>query len=302
MEQRNSSRTAFMTAYLRGYHAVNDSPKIIDDEIAWRLVPAEVRNGIEQHLINSALEMAPEHTGKNLDNAAVLKLGVHTMAGSILARARYVENRLAEAMQKGARQYVILGAGLDTFAYRRQDPKDYIKVYEIDLASTQHIKKQLLAGAGLPIPDYLRFLPIDFTRESLFSVLSGSDFSQDQPSLFSWTGVTHYLPVEAIHATLKDVSNIACRGSEIVFDYWDKTAFDPDESSNRVKTLIKNTQRIGEPIITGLDPLTLGQELANLGLRLLEDLDKTAIHQRYFKNNPQYSASDHVHFACAAIQ
>lgn len=302
MERRSPSLTAFMTAYLRGYHALHDDPKIIDDALVFGLLPEDVRQGIEQHLAQTSSQMAPQHAGAGTDHDAALRLGVRTMAGPILARARYVEDRLEEAIRQGVRQYVLLGAGLDTFAFRRLDLVDRVRVFELDLPAMQETKQMLLARAGLARPDCLNFVPVDFTEESLASALAKSVYDPEQGAFFSWTGVTHYLPVEAIHTTFRDLVSMSGSGSEIVFDYWDKSAFDPDGASNRVKSLIANTRSIGEPIITGLDSSSLESEMSGLGLRLIENLGPDEIKQRYLSAcGGAYSASEHVYLACAAV-
>lgn len=302
MKKGVGSRTALMTAYVRGYHALHDEPKIFDDAIGYRLVPEEARNALKQHLIKTASQMAPERAGECIDDEATLRLGVHIMAGSILARARYVEDRLEKAVKtKDVKQYVILGAGLDTFAFRQPVWAEGVKVFEIDHPSTQEGKRTELKQAGMQEPDNLYFIPIDFTSETLTSALKRSKYDPQSPSFFCWTGVTHYLPLEAIKATLSDIVNLSPKGSEVVFDYWDHLAFDPAAASSRVKSLIETTKIIGEPIITGFDPANLEHVLAPLGLRLVDNLGPAEIREKYHLEDIGYTTSQHVHFACAEV-
>jgi len=301
MDNRHGSSTAFMTAYLRGYHALHDQPRVLDDTLGYDLLPQKARKALEQHLIKTASQMSDKPV-ETIDEESALRLGVRIMAGSILARARYVEDRLEEAVKnQGVRQYVILGAGLDTFAYRRIDLDKRLQVFEIDHPNSQQAKRFLVKQAGLDEPANLHFVPIDFTLESLSSALKKSCYDPLLPSFISWTGVTHYLPFEAIKATLKDIVNMSVSGSEVVFDYWDKNAFDPNISSNRVKYLIESSRSIGEPIITGYDPDSLDKELAPLGLRMLENLGPEEIREKYRLEDIGYSTSQHVHFACAEV-
>ncbi|HWP98732.1 MAG TPA: class I SAM-dependent methyltransferase, partial [Syntrophomonadaceae bacterium] len=289
-------------AYIRGYHALHDDPKIFDDALAYRLVPEQVREEIEKALAATAAQMAPEEAKFCTDYAAALLLGIRTMAGPMLARARYVEDLLEEAVNKGVSQYVILGAGLDTFAFRRLDLIDNLQVFEIDHPATQVIKRQLLAHLGLKEPECLHFIAVDFAQESLASALARSSYNPQSPSFFSWMGVVHYLPLEAIHATLGDMVKNACFGSGIVFDYWDKLAFDPERASNRVKTIMDGTKKIGEPIITGFDPSTLAEELARLGLRQVENLAPAEIQERFLQGcSAGYSVNEHVHYTYAVV-
>ncbi|AFM40972.1 methyltransferase, putative, TIGR00027 family [Desulfosporosinus acidiphilus SJ4] len=300
MVSRNPSGTAFMMAFLRGFHAVNDNAKIFNDPLAYDLIPEEVREAFKQHLIKSAAEMAPELAKECTNAETSLRLAVRIMAGPVLARARFVEERLEEAIRKGIRQYIILGAGLDTFAYRRLDLTDRLQVFELDLPYTQEIKCQLLGRLNLEKPDFLHYIPVDFTKDNLASALSESKYDSGQVSFFSWMGVTHYLPIESVLSTLKAIMRLSSSGSEIVFDYYDKSAFDPDKGSNRIKYIMKNTKTIGETIITGFDPSKLSMEFALLGLRLLNNLGPDEIQQKYFKEcNEGYAASEHVHLALA---
>lgn len=303
MAGKNPSGTAFMMAFLRGFHAVYDNTKIFNDSLAYDLLPEEVREAFTQHLIKSAAEIAPELAKECTDTETSLRLAVRTMAGPVLARARFVEERLEEAIQKGISQYIILGAGFDTFAYRRLDLAGRLQIFELDLPPTQEIKRQLLGRLNLQKPDYLHYIAVDFTKESLTSVLSESKYDPGQLSFFSWMGVTHYLPLEAVLDTLKAIESISRGGSEIVFDYYDKSAFDPDKTSNRIKYIMNITKNIGETIITGFEPSKLSMKLAPLGLRLLDNLGPEEIQQRYFKgNNEGYAASKHVHLACAVVK
>ena len=303
MEGRNPIGTASMMAFLRGFHAKYDNAKIFNDSLAYDLLPEEVREAFKQHLSESAAEMAPEFAGECTDTESSLRLAVRTMAGPVLARARFVEEQLEEAISNGVSQYIILGAGLDTFAHRRLDLADRLQVFELDLPPVQEIKRQLLARLNLQKPVNLHYIGVDFTKENLASVLSKSDYDPQQLSFFSWMGVTQYLPLEAVMATLKAIISISNSGSEIVFDYYDKSAFDPGKTSNRIKYIMNTTKGIGEPITTGFEPPKLGSELASLGLRLLDNLGSEEIQQRYLKeNNEGYTASAHVHLACAVVE
>lgn len=302
MASRNPIGTAIMTAFMRGFHAVNDNPKIFNDTLAYELLPEEMRAELKQHLSESAAQMAPEFVKDCIDTEASFRLAVHTMAGPMLARARFVEDRLEDALGKGISQYVILGAGLDTFAFRRLDLADRLQVFELDLPAVQEIKQLRLAQLNLPKPHNLHFIPVDFTQQTLTSVLTRVEYDPRRLSFFSWMGVTQYLPLEAVWATLKDIVSLSTAGSEIVFDYYDKSVFDPEATSSRIKYIMETTKNIGELIITGFEPSKLGIELANLGLSLLDNLGREEMQQRYFKECTQgYSAGDYIHLACAEV-
>lgn len=303
MASRNPSGSAFVAAFLRGFHAVHDNPRIFNDTLAYELVPEEVREGLKRHLSESAAQMAPELAKECTDAEASFRIAMRTMAGPMLARARFAEDRLEEAIEKGMNQYVILGAGLDTFAFRRLDLAGRLQVFEFDLPETQEVKRQLLTRINLEKPENLHYIAVDFTREDLSSALAKSEYDPRQLSFFSWMGVTQYLPLEAIWTTLKDIVSMSSGGNEIVFDYYDKSAFDPEKASYRLKYIMERTKSTGETMITGFEPSTLGTELVRLGLCLLDDLGPQEIQQKYFTEyNEDYSASEHVHLARAVVK
>jgi len=302
MASRNPIGTAIIAAFMRGFHAVNDNPKIFNDTLAYELLPEEMRAELKQHLSESAAQMAPELAKDCIDTEASFRIAVRTMAGPMLARARFVEDRLEDAIGKGISQYVILGAGLDTFAFRRLDLADRLQVFELDLPAVQEIKQLRLAQLNLPKPHNLHFIPVDFTQQTLTSVLTIAEYDPRRLSFFSWMGVTQYLPLEAVWATLKDITSISAASSEIVFDYYDKLAFDPEKTPKRLKYIMESTKSIGETIITGFDPSKLVTELAHLGLRLLDNLGPEELQQKYFKQCTQgYSAGDYIHLARAEV-
>jgi methyltransferase (TIGR00027 family) len=133
-------------------------------------------------------------------------------------RTRYVEDRLQAARTRGVRQYVVLGAGLDTFALRNPAPSDGLIVYEVDDPHMQSWTRARLDGLGIAAPDCLRFAPCDFETDSLPTALESAGFARDQPALISWMAVTQFLTHEAVSATLRWAAGLPS-GSEIVLTY-----------------------------------------------------------------------------------
>ena len=192
----------------------------------------------------------------------------------MLGRARYNEDKLSDAIDKGISQYVIVGAGLDTFALRRPDLQDRLRVFELDHPVTQVLKRDRLFQAALALPPHLHFCPTDFERESVGSSLSRSPFDPGVPTFFSWLGVTYYLTCEAISNTLTSIWTVAAPNSELVMDYADSAVLLPANQSPQIRDLFVRLQTIGEPLISGFNPRTLTEELAALGFELLEDLGR----------------------------
>ena len=160
-------------------------------------------------------------------------VNVH-IAPSPLCRAAYTERVLKAEALNGTEQYVILGAGLDTFAFRETEFLSKHKVFEADHPLTQADKPARIARAGWTIPKNLKFIPVDFSKDSLPKCLLAGGFDKSEKSFFSWLGVTYYLSVEAIEQTLSALSELCAPGSSLVFDYPDENFFAAAEK--RVQT------------------------------------------------------------------
>jgi methyltransferase (TIGR00027 family) len=210
--------------------------------------------------------------------------GFHTWIPEpvVLGRARYNEEKLSDAIRNGIWQYVIVGAGLDTFALRRPDLRNCLRVLELDHPLTQALKRDRLVQAALAVPPNLHFCPTDFERERVATALARSPYDPAIPTFFSWLGVTYYLTREAISNTLTSIRTVAGTGSEIVLDYADSAMFVPEHQSPAMRALFKWAESLGEPFISGFDPGTFAEELAALGFEVLEDLDHETQEARYF--------------------
>ncbi len=187
-----------------------------------------------------------------------------------LARARYVEERLDKLASEGLAQYVLLGAGMDSFAFRRPDLADTLTVFEIDHPGSQKRKRWRLGKLGWPEPSHVNYVAVDFEREALRDALMRSDFNSGQLSLFAWMGVIPYLTRESIVATLGDVAECAAPGSEIVFDTMDRAALTKGKNTPGGRKMFRAAARLGEPMITGFDPPEISRLLADAGLETLE--------------------------------
>jgi len=251
LQDGRPSVTAQRAALLRAAHQVLDHPPILDDPLALRLIdPA----GAEALRTGTARLQAP---------------ALKALRVSIALRSRYAEDRLAAAFARGVRQYVVLGAGLDTFAYRNPHP-DGLRVYEVDHPATQAWKRAQLAEVGIALPPSLTFVPIDFETETLDAALRASGFRTDEPAFFSWLGVTMYLSREAVMQTLRLIAATCAPGSEIVFSY----VVSPSQFS-------EHAALVGEPWRTFFDPPALQADLRRLGFRDIEDLGSEEANARY---------------------
>jgi methyltransferase (TIGR00027 family) len=207
------SITAIGSAMLRAAHLLwDDTPKIFEDTFALRLSGCDSEPALRAQFDRLDAEFA-----RNVGPGFTLSLRRHATA-PILTRSRYVEDELDQAIQRGVSQYVILGAGLDSFAYRRLDLVKVLRAFELDHPATQAWKRTRLQEAGIELPPNLSLIAVDFEKQSLMDGLRISGYRTDAPGFFSWLGVTMYLTQDAIFSTLRTIAALA-PGTEIIFEY-----------------------------------------------------------------------------------
>jgi methyltransferase (TIGR00027 family) len=258
MKENQASFTAMSVAYMRAYHSMHDTPKIFDDFLAYDLIPEEKRALIEQHLIEQNVtcvrqfnyyKYATSQSNRTI-NSELLMQETHLYAGIFSSRARYAEDALEKAVKQGVKQYVILGAGMDTFAFREPEMMEKLEVFEVDHPATQEFKLHRLAELEWEHPAKLHFISIDFTKESLVTALNNlSSYEPKVKSFFNWLGVINFLSREEAFATLCSITEIVPMGSMIVFDYLDTDAFVPEKMSPYIRELKEFLLKIDEPII-----------------------------------------------------
>ncbi len=304
MEAGRSSISALVTAFSRAYHSTHDSPKIFNDPLADRMFGEDERCFLEKSLAGLIRLVNPELAASGPDQATALACVMQSQNGPItLSRSRYAEDCLEQAVRRGIRQYVILGAGLDTFAFRRSDLLKRIEVFEVDHPDTQKSKCQRLARLGSAFPSQLHFVPVDLTTDILDRALWRSSYDPRRPGFFSWLGGTYYLSRQDVFTTLRAIGRVAAAGSALVFDYMDLDAFDARKASKRMQVMHAIASQAGEPMQAGFLPRELPRELQMLGLILQEDLSPADIEQRYFRGRKDgYHAFEHVHFAGATAE
>ena len=263
MEENRPSRTAQGAAMHRAAHQFLDKPPIFADPLALKIIGREA----ETELLNRN-DLYPEGRGVSL-------------RALIAARSRLSEDTLVEAVAEGVRQYVLLGAGLDTFAYRAGRTFPGLKVFEVDHPATQGWKRERLAEAGITLPDMLTFAPVNFETETLANGLARAGFDAEAPAVFAWLGVVPYLTREAIDATLRFVASLP-RGTAVVFDYGEP----PDERDERSRAahraMAERVAASGEPFRSFFKPQDLKRDVAALGFSAVEDFDSAALNARYF--------------------
>jgi len=274
-----ASQTAVVTALMRGIHSRRGRPPLIDDLWGERLVSDEERAALCRRILADASSESRQRLAR-LDSDQLrldAALSRHPTYGGVILRSRYAEDALASAVERGIRQYVLIGAGLDSFFARQPAFARYLRIFEIDQPATQASKLQRIAAADLEIPDNVCFVAADLDREALGEVLVAAGFSPAVPALFSWLGVTMYLSREANLATLRAIAESSAPGSELIFTYIDQAALE----APALRAMLEKRASRGEPWVSGFDPATLSATLSSLGLTLLEDLGGGELVSRY---------------------
>jgi methyltransferase (TIGR00027 family) len=222
------------------------------------------------------------------------------MAPTTISRSRYTEDNLEKAIANGVRQYVILGAGMDTFAFRRPDLLSKIQVFELDHPATQAHKLSRISELGWEIPAHLHFVPIDFSKDGIAEALKKSQYDPGKLSYFSWLGVVYYLANDVVLDLLHAIAGIASPGSLMVFDYPENESLDPGKVSEKMRLTREIVRNAGEPMKGGFDPVELSGYLEKSGWLLRENLSPADIEELYFKGRDDgYHATGQTYFALA---
>ncbi len=266
MERGRASTTAMGTALMRAAHTRLDRPMLIDDPWGDRLVLDEEREA-----------MLARAGGGGVDDL----LRAHPSYGTVILRTRYAEDVLAEAVRGGVGQYVIVGAGMDSFALRQPVFARELEIFEVDHPSTQQLKTARLAVCEVELPPGLHLVAADLSRTALDDALAGSSFRSDRPAFFSWLGVTSYLTREANLATLSAIASCAPARSELVFSYLDQSLLDRDSEQEPIQRARDQVASLGEPWISGFRPDELHSDLRASGLELVENLGPEELGVRY---------------------
>lgn len=201
----------------------------------------------------------------------------------VAVRSRFAEDALAAAVERGVRQIVVLGAGLDTFAYRSA-LRDLVPTFEVDHPATQAWKLQLLREADIPIPNLLTFAPIDSEHQTLPEGLAAAGFDRSRQTLFTWLGVVPYLTEEAVWSTLSFIASLP-NGAHVVFDYSNPPASLPSKMRILHEERAKRVADLGEAWLTHFEADTLRAKLLALGFSEIEDLGPSQIAARYFPHS-----------------
>ena len=260
-EINEPDNTAVRTALWRALHVQTDAkPSILEDEIGLKLVAP------------------PEGWQERPDMKYTQRL-----RASVVARARFIEDLIIEQSKQGITQYVILGAGLDTFAQRRSDIVSNLRIFEIDQPETLAWKRQRLIQLGFGIPEYLHFVAVDFEIASWWNELLKAGFDHGKPAVVVCTGVSLYLTKEAINATLNQIASLAS-GSTLAMSFYLPLELLDEEDQPMQEIAEKGAREAGTPMISFFAPdeiLTLADKT---GFREIKVISTKDMEKLYFKN------------------
>src|SRR6202034_2797356 len=257
MQTGRASRTALGVANRRAVHQLLDQPPVLNDPIAIPILGPqfEIDHQRQKHPVARAFR------------------------AFMAARSRYVEDNLAAAVESGVAQYVVLGAGLDTFAYRNRFPQ--LLVFEVDFPATQEWKRGLLQAAGIPEPANLTYVPLDFEHRTLHEGLTEAGFNSQLPAFFGWLGVVPYLTLPAFRSTIDLVAAVPGVTAISFDDALSAEDLSPARQKQR-EALAARVAAVGEPFKLFFRSEQLDNELRSAGFQRIEQLDTQEVNQRYF--------------------
>jgi methyltransferase (TIGR00027 family) len=259
MQAGEPSRTAWAAAFHRASHQVLEQGRIFADPLALRILGRDA----------AAIAREAEERASG-----------RSMRIFIAVRTRFAEDALAEAYERGVRQLVVLGAGLDTYAYRGA-LRDRLRIWEVDHPATQGWKRERLAAAGIPLPATLAFASVDFERATLAEGLAAAGFDAREQSFFTWLGVAPYLTEEAVWSTLGFIARLP-HGAHVVFDYADTPESLSPEMRLAHERRAARVAEAGEAFRSYFESRELRAQFMERGFREVEDLGPPQIAARYF--------------------
>ncbi|GAB6476500.1 class I SAM-dependent methyltransferase [Bacillus cereus] len=301
MKKGESSVTSLVSAFGRAYHSEFDNPKIFDDYVAKEFISQKERNDIEMNMVQGIHFFNTDIAKQFQDNPQeILKWITQVqLSPTPLARAAYCERVLLHEITLGTKQYVILGAGLDTFSFRHRELENKIEVFEVDHPSTQKFKKERIKEAELEVPNHLHFVSMDFTKGFSYEQLRNEGF-ENKKTFFSLLGVSYYLTKEELSSLIECLFEMVPEGSSIVFDYPNENLFTEKGLSNRVANMVKMAAVGGEPMKSCFSYTEMEALLEKAGLLIYEHLSPEDINAFYFEGRNDYlKAFETVHYVHA---
>lgn len=289
------SMTALVSAFARAYHTAHNSVTVFRDPLARAILTDQEYAAIAQHMTAGAAFFSPE--GSPSEDPLRRVMNLH-LAPTPLGRATFAETALQRAVELGAGQYLILGAGYDTFAYRQPPWAGPLQIFELDRPDAIRDKERRLQYRGIPLPDNLHFLPTDLADAGWTSVLDQCPaFDPEKQSVCSLLGLLYYLPTTAFHQLLEALRTRIPAGSSLVFDY-------PSSLAGKQAQLAHGA---GETMQAAYSYQEMEQILSDHGFLIYEHLEPQEITRQFFsaynQANPQHpmAAAQDVSY-CLAVK
>ena len=269
MIQNQESYTAKLCAFARAWHSNTARQKIFDDYLAYDMMGWEAFEAIKKEILR-------DYTDGTRDGLNQFVNGY--FAPIPLARLRFTESRLRKFAENGKVQYVICGAGADSFSFRNANPD--IEVFEVDHPDTQRYKRERIRQLEWNVPKNVHFVPVDFEKETMIGGLLSAGFSTEKPTFFSILGVSYYLTLPVFTSTLEQIAALSSLGSVLAFDF-------PLKSGNfplRVAELEELTESLGEAMRGGFEYGEISRALYSLGFQIDTYYPPAKVQEHYFAN------------------
>jgi methyltransferase (TIGR00027 family) len=272
MRIAQSSITAENIAILRAHESMRpEGQRIIFDPYAVYFLPDRLMSARDR---NEQIDQVVSTWDSNYPG----------VCNSIIARTRFIDDCLQEAIASGIRQLVILGAGYDTRALRFESLKDGVVVFELDLPATQKIKLERIKIHIYIDPPDVRYIPIDLHADELGNKLFAYGYDAQLATLFVWEGVTYYIPASTVDHTLHFIANHSAHGSRILFDCFPPSVANGSTHLAEARALRDGLKKIGEEILFGIAPEHIGDFMETRGFTVLNQLTSSDYKEAYFKD------------------
>ena len=291
------SITAKLCSFARAYHSNTGRKKIFDDYLAYDLMGKEEFEEIGQ-LIQNDFDFDNTAYDPGFETERIYSKLNRYIAPIPLSRIAFAEQKLAEFAGKHYKcQYVICGAGMDTFAFRNDDPG--IRIFELDHPDTGRYKRERIRQLEWNIPENLSFVPIDFSKDDMTQVLLSAGYDPDIPTFFAILGVSYYLTLPVFEQTIKKIAELCRAETKVVFDYPDETTLRA-KNAERVQTLAEITERLGEKMLHGYSLSEINNVLDRYGFEIEDHETPQMIQQHYFEDRDDgIKAFENIHFMLA---
>lgn len=297
MIDTRESITAKLCSFARAYHSNFGKDKIFDDYLAYDLMGMDEYNEIGQ-LIENNFDTSAFDDRYSFDGARVYPLVNKYITPIPISRIAFAEKELGRFVKENGKcQYVICGAGMDTFAFRNENSD--IHIFELDHPDTQRFKLERIKQLEWNIPKNVEYVSVDFSKDDMTEVLKSAGLQPDVPTFFSILGVTYYLTLPVFEETLTKINRISKIGSRLVFDFPDETTFKIDKNM-RAYELAQITDKLGEPMQHGFTVEEIRHAVSENGFSVIRHETPLSIQKTYFDNRADGQAAfENIHFILA---